>query len=92
MDTSLDTNKKKKQKKKQLWLPDTLRGKKLKKMKSPTNNVLDSEKYLEQYLKTGEIEYLFKAIRKDSSLYKGVDYEIDLKAEEVKRKRSPNYK
>lgn len=90
MDTSSDT--KKKQKKKQLWLPDTLRGKKLQKSRFPSDKEADCEKYLEQYLDTGEIDLLCKALQIDSSLFQGVAYKIDLKAEEAKRKRSPNYK
>lgn len=90
MDTSSDT--KKKLKKKQLWLPDTLRGKKLQKSRFPSDKEADCEKYLEQYLDTGEIDLLHKALQIDSSLFQGVAYKIDLKAEEAKRKRSPNYK
>jgi hypothetical protein len=93
MDTSLDTKQKKRNKKtKKLFLPYTLRGKKLQKSTFPSNKDADCEKYLEQYLETGELDLLGKALKINDSLRAGAAHEVDLKAEEVKRKRVPNYK
>lgn len=82
MDTSLDTNKKKK---KHLF-PYTLRGMKLKMTWSSLK--LEWEKDLKQYLKTEDPKHLWNALKKNPHLLTSADNGRDLVWEEFLRKRS----